>query len=142
MGRDEPITADQLAGDTRLKMAQQVGLERVEYALEHDGLCGRCQGSGYLDYPDTSTWRRRPSGQAFTVGVCDLCWGSGTVRPWPSHAQHEALIGTAQQRDEYEQLLVDILAGVTPNNGQEPAWQRLKATVGHLLEDEEDDDVE
>lgn len=46
--------------------------------------CPRCQGVGRYTYATTATWRGGYGGQAFTLGTCDCCWGSGTTEPWPS----------------------------------------------------------
>jgi hypothetical protein len=48
--------------------------------------CPTCQGSGYVYYSDTSTWRGGIGGQVFTHDVCNHCWGSGSdSKPWPRH---------------------------------------------------------
>lgn len=40
--------------------------------------CSACHGRGRRVYPDTSTWRGGGyAGQAFAVGICDRCWGTG-----------------------------------------------------------------
>ena len=51
-----------------------------------DTPCKGCGGFGTKTYGDTSTWRRGIGGQALTIDVCDMCWGSGDAhRHWPSH---------------------------------------------------------
>jgi hypothetical protein len=52
--------------------------------VDPDDACPRCQGIGRRGYGSTSTWRGGVGGQAMTVGVCDQCWGSGSIDPWPS----------------------------------------------------------
>lgn len=53
--------------------------------------CPDCGGSGVRTYSSTSLWRRGISGQAFTNGVCDKCWGSGDDnRPWTDLRKMEA----------------------------------------------------
>jgi len=49
--------------------------------------CTGCNGTGAKSYPDTSTWRGDGGGQSFEIDVCDECWGSGDVKPWPSHRE-------------------------------------------------------
>ena len=51
--------------------------------------CPDCGGIGTQVYPTTATWRKGGvAGMAFTVGVCDTCWGSGDKdRHWPSHRE-------------------------------------------------------
>jgi hypothetical protein len=41
--------------------------------------CETCQGSGKKTYSSTATWAGGIGGQAFTVDVCDKCWGSGDM---------------------------------------------------------------
>lgn len=59
-------------------------MHRARGVSPHD-VCPKCDGSGSYCYPNTATWDDRPgliSGQGFTWGVCDACWGSGkTSRP-------------------------------------------------------------
>lgn len=56
------------------------GIERREDA------CPECVGVGVKSYSSTATWRGGIGGQAFTMDVCDKCWGSGNRhQPWPSH---------------------------------------------------------
>ena len=57
----------------------------IEYAYSLLGLahrlkgvaCSVCNGVGSRSYPSTATWRGGIGGQAFTVDVCDTCWGTG-----------------------------------------------------------------
>lgn len=42
--------------------------------------CTKCEGTGEVYYSNTATYRSAPgviSGQAFTWGTCNKCWGSG-----------------------------------------------------------------
>lgn len=39
--------------------------------------CPRCQGMGRRSYSSTATWRGGIGGQAITMDVCDVCWGTG-----------------------------------------------------------------
>lgn len=80
-----PKSLTELDADTLSRIETQIGHMRMAVADRDGGLCGACLGAGYLVYPDTSTWRRKPSGQAMAPGVCDECWGSGSAIPWPSH---------------------------------------------------------
>lgn len=65
----------EIQGDVMLDVAQDL------LALAHqiqDVACSSCSGTGYRQYPSTALWRRGViAGQAFTVGVCDQCWGTG-----------------------------------------------------------------
>jgi len=55
--------------------------------MPHD-TCQTCQGMGTILYGNTNTYRNGwIAGQAFTRDVCNLCWGSGTKEPWPSHLE-------------------------------------------------------
>lgn len=64
---------------------------RPEYP---DSICKKCHGAGSFYYPNTSTWRRGGiCGQAFTMGICDECWGSGEWgRPWTNLRELEARV--------------------------------------------------
>lgn len=45
--------------------------------------CMKCTGYGRFNYPNTGTWRATKGalvGHAFTMDVCDDCWGSGDCR--------------------------------------------------------------
>lgn len=42
--------------------------------------CTKCKGVGKFRYPDTGTYKTVSGmivGRAFTLDVCDACWGSG-----------------------------------------------------------------
>lgn len=39
--------------------------------------CHKCNGHGWRNYGNTSTWTGGIGGQAITGGLCDECWGSG-----------------------------------------------------------------
>jgi|AntDeeMinimDraft_6_1070357.scaffolds.fasta_scaffold16592_2 hypothetical protein len=73
--------------------------ERInEYVLLMRGVrtgqaCKDCSGLGTQMYGSTATWRKNAiAGQAFTVGPCDKCWGSGIQgQPWPSHKEFETM---------------------------------------------------
>lgn len=39
--------------------------------------CPYCRGFGKRTYSNTSAWRHGIGGQMMTVGICDLCWGTG-----------------------------------------------------------------
>ena len=39
--------------------------------------CPGCSGMGRKTYADTTGWAGGVGGQAMTVGVCDVCWGTG-----------------------------------------------------------------
>ncbi len=76
------------------QVAADLGADRLTAAEEEGGACESCRGSGRMLYPTSRTWRmpiegeedvEEPSG-SLTQGVCNVCWGSGSVRPWPSHA--------------------------------------------------------
>lgn len=41
--------------------------------------CPECGGSGTKAYGSTATWHGGIGGQAITSGVCDRCWGSGSI---------------------------------------------------------------
>ena len=47
--------------------------------------CKKCGGEGERSYPTTAVWMGGPAGQAFTMGTCDVCWGSGDEKnPGPN----------------------------------------------------------
>jgi DnaJ-class molecular chaperone len=70
--------------DAQDKLDLNIGAERREFAERRGGACEMCSGSGIQTYGNTSTWRHGIGGQAMTPDVCDRCWGSGSVVPWPS----------------------------------------------------------
>ena len=39
--------------------------------------CESCGGMGDKAYSNTSGHLKRPGGCAITMGVCDVCWGTG-----------------------------------------------------------------
>ena len=48
-----------------------------------DEPCDKCDGLGRFNYPNTGTWRASKGmvvGRAFTMDVCDACWGSGDAK--------------------------------------------------------------
>lgn len=55
--------------------------------INPENACQECGGSGVKTYGSTSTWRGGIGGCAMTDDVCDKCWGSGSVNPWPSHRE-------------------------------------------------------
>lgn len=71
--------------DEKWRLRGMIGEDRYDWvtALGH-APCQGCLGSGVFLYPDTTTWRGGVGGQAFTMDVCDACWGSGRHgAPWP-----------------------------------------------------------
>lgn len=80
------------------EMRHRVAPSSRFYFLAEDDFCPECNGSGYRTYGDTSTWRGGAGGQAFTDGVCDKCWGSGSKSlPWPSHREFDRLKRASQE---------------------------------------------
>ncbi len=78
-----------------------------------DKPCDRCSGSGVRTYGSTATWRGGIGGAAMTIGVCDLCWGSGSVKkPWPSHRR---LTAADKLADAASQMLT--MARIRPFHG-------------------------
>lgn len=88
-------------------------LRRAEHPCEWEELAGRarafchhrariacpaCGGEGERSYPDTSTWRGGVGGQAFTVGVCDRCWGTGRTDRRGADLRHLQLEMEAARR--------------------------------------------
>lgn len=60
-------------------------------------VCQGCQGAGDRVYGSTATWRGGIGGAAMTLGVCDVCWGSGdSAHPWENLRK--------LQKDKWEQV--------------------------------------
>lgn len=82
--------------------------------------CERCRGLGTIGYSDTSTWRRRPSGQMMTTDVCDKCWGTGDAhRPGPDAR------AAAERIAELEYQLAEEQAATARDNDVEAVREKL-----------------
>ena len=97
----EPTEAERVLLEERL-------LVIARRSIEHT-VCTRCKGWGTIWYSSTALWRKGIGGQAFTPGVCDLCWGSGDEgRPWTDlrklEAERDAVI-TARAASLLEETL-------------------------------------
>lgn len=65
----------EMQGDTMVNVAHNL----LAIAHRIQGVaCLSCNGIGYRQYPSTALWREGViAGRAFTIGVCDQCWGTG-----------------------------------------------------------------
>lgn len=51
-------------------------------AMDKDGICPKCNGTGKFLYANTATWKSRPgivAGRAMTWDTCNMCWGTGDI---------------------------------------------------------------
>jgi hypothetical protein len=73
--------------------------------------CPKCSGSGWRLYSSTSTWRGGIGGAAMTNGVCNTCWGSGSIsRKWTDLRKMESQMRERVQ-EEAERYLVRRTGG-------------------------------
>ena len=80
------VAAIQRYAERAIEEARQPTFEDfVQQRIGDSPACAKCSGLGTRCYGSTATWRGGVGGQALTSDVCDACWGSGSVHPWPSH---------------------------------------------------------
>lgn len=100
--------------------------------------CSRCDGAGVRVYADSSTWRRKPAGQALTTDVCDACWGTGDA-----NRKGADLRRLDRARDEARAVALEEAAGVVrsmrhPIHGGILPQRNVEAAIRALKSKKED----
>jgi hypothetical protein len=91
MRADNMLTASQKRPPAHGGLDFSVLAEQIRALAEPEStpgkVCASCGGAGRRMYGNTATWHKdqEVSGQAFTLDICDRCWGSGDeANPLPN----------------------------------------------------------
>lgn len=80
------------------RLHEQLPTHNVQ-AIENRDECEKCGGSGWVYYPNASTWREEKGPLAPTWGICNQCWGSGLhSTTWPSWEKLGRVLTEEQKR--------------------------------------------